>query len=109
MDGIKHYKHNGTILLHESTVAGEDTVSMMGIEAGLLLKGYYEVFENDGESLNVQLSPAGIAYKRLNSTDWRAARHRDEKELGSETTMTEDEYSALLEKRKNWRTLLNPT
>ena len=40
----------------------------------------------------------------LEESDWKKRRHQDEKELGIETTMTDEEYLAMLaesvEKRK---------
>lgn len=36
----------------------------------------------------------------LQSTDWKIARHREQKELGIETSMSDDDYQKLMEERQ---------
>ena len=42
----------------------------------------------------------------LNETDWQVLRHRDQKDLGLETSLTEQEYKELLQKRQEARSLI---
>ena len=42
---------------------------------------------------------------KLNSTDWKVLRHKDQLELGVDTSLTSEEYTELLTKRQEWRTL----
>ena len=43
------------------------------------------------------------ARKYLNNTDWLVIRHRDQLELNQETSLTQEEYIDLLEKRQQAR------
>jgi hypothetical protein len=105
MDGIKHYTHDNKVLIKEVAVSNENTISILGdsINDEYLKKGYYEVDDSTGESLNVNLSEKGLAVEGLKRTDWKITRHRDELELGKETTLSKEEYEKLLIKRQNWR------
>lgn len=43
----------------------------------------------------------------LNNTDWKVLRHADQKALGIATSLTDDEYKELLQKRQSARDTLN--
>ncbi|MBQ9246474.1 hypothetical protein IJ182_09435 [bacterium] len=47
------------------------------------------------------------ARKYLNNTDWLVIRHRDQIELNIETSLTQEEYIDLLEKRQQARERVN--
>jgi hypothetical protein len=48
-----------------------------------------------------------VARKRLEVTDWKVTRHRDEVEAGEETSITQDEYEALQVERRAIRAASN--
>ena len=43
----------------------------------------------------------------LNSTDWQVIRHKEQQDLGIETSLSEDEYLELITQRQERRTFLN--
>lgn len=43
----------------------------------------------------------------LNSTDWQVIRHKEQQDLGIETSLSEDEYFELITQRQERRTFLN--
>jgi hypothetical protein len=44
---------------------------------------------------------------KLDSTDWKVTRHRDQVELGLTTSLTDEEYLNLLQLRQKWRNATN--
>ncbi len=47
------------------------------------------------------------AEESLNSTDWKVTRHKEQQDLGIETSLTNEEYLELITQRQNWRNILN--
>ena len=43
----------------------------------------------------------------LNETDWKIIRHKEQQDLGIETSLSEDEYLNLIKERQNRRNILN--
>lgn len=43
----------------------------------------------------------------LNSTDWKILRHKEQEELGLETSLTKEEYINLIQERQTRRDFLN--
>lgn len=43
----------------------------------------------------------------LNNTDWQILRHKEEKELGIQTSLTEEVYLNLIQERQERRMILN--
>lgn len=43
----------------------------------------------------------------LNETDWKIIRHKEQQDLGIETSLTENEYLNLIKERQNRRNILN--
>lgn len=43
----------------------------------------------------------------LNSTDWQVIRHKEQQDLGIETSLSEDEYLELITQRQERRIFLN--
>lgn len=43
----------------------------------------------------------------LNSTDWQVIRHKEQQDLGIETSLSKDEYLELITQRQERRTRLN--
>ena len=43
----------------------------------------------------------------LNNTDWKVIRHREQLELGIETSLSAEEYLSLIIERQNKRSILN--
>lgn len=43
----------------------------------------------------------------LNDTDWKVIRHKEQKDLGAETSLTDDEYFELISQRQKRRNILN--
>ena len=75
----------------------------------------YELNENytivDGEIKEIKedvYSSELIDAKRgLKRTDWKVVRHLEEKNRGSGTTLTDEEYDALTQTRNQWREFIN--
>lgn len=65
----------------------------------------YKYIDNEVvyEPIVYQANPVQIARKNLDDTDWKVVRHRDQIELGIETSMTDEEYTELLVQRQAWR------
>lgn len=66
----------------------------------LFLNGKY-VSKN--KSLELQVTENHDARSYLVQTDWLVIRHRDQVDLGLETSLSDDEYRELLEKRQTAR------
>lgn len=64
---------------------------------------WVEVSQDSETATNQQIFNA---IEFLNNTDWLIIRHRDQVELGLETSLTEIEYKSLLEKRQAKRDLI---
>jgi len=68
-------------------------------------------FINGSWLLNADLLFAELdkseAEEFLQSTDWKVIRHKEQQDLGVETTLTQDEYLELITKRQEWRNILN--
>ena len=43
----------------------------------------------------------------LNNTDWKIIRHKEQLDLGIETTLSPEEYTSLLKERQQKRSILN--
>lgn len=54
-------------------------------------------------TLETQINTNAEARKYLKNTDWLVIRHRDQVDLALETSLTEDEYKEILEKRQEAR------
>ena len=69
------------------------------------------VFINGNWALNADLLFAELDKEEgeefLNSTDWKVIRHKEQQDLGIETTLTQEEYLELITQRQEWRNILN--
>lgn len=79
---------NKAVMIHES---GKLDIALLG-------KGFYVVTDN-----KIGFSNKYWAIDRLKRTDWKMVRHRDQKDLNIETTLTDEEYQELLTMRQTWR------
>lgn len=53
--------------------------------------------------LHTQKSTNWLCRDNLRATDWKVSRHRDQIDNGISTSLTEEEYQALLLQRQTWR------
>ena len=60
----------------------------------------------DAYSLFVELDKKE-AEQFLNSTDWKIIRHKEQQDLGIETSLSQDEYLNLIKERQERRNILN--
>tara|TARA_R110002051_G_scaffold88750_2_gene156496 strand:- start:29319 stop:29654 length:336 start_codon:yes stop_codon:yes gene_type:complete len=103
-----YYRHENNIIIEQCDKEYYDNNpdnALMTHEVGkldgkLLAKGYYIV--SPGHS-NINLSESYWALNKLDKTDWKVARHRDQLASSGITSLTSEEYQALLINRQAWR------
>lgn len=77
---------------------GEDTSDILGkkYENGTFV-------ENDEDPIVQELEKNRQRRLFLKNTDWKVMRHKDQLELGIETSLTDEEYKELLKERQKVR------
>lgn len=103
-----YYRHENNVIIEECSqdyYLDNPDKSLMTHQDGkldgkLLAKGYYIV--SPGHS-NINLSEEYWSLNKLNKTDWKMVRHRDQLALGIDTSLTDEEYQSLLTLRQEWR------
>ena len=61
---------------------------------------YVKTIEKSQEQINTE------ATQFLSDTDWKITRHKEQQDLGIETSLTEEEYQSLLQERQSVRNLV---
>jgi len=102
---MKFYKYKNDYLVAEVKTQSANCISLPDdiIDSELLKQQAYVINQNN----QISLSPEYFCKKNLAESDWKVTRHRDQQALGIETSLTEEEYQILLEKRQEWRNTIN--
>lgn len=93
---------NGQYLVVEKAEINDIQVSERPHENAEFIDGTWVL---DAEK-ELQEQTTKEAMEFLDSTDWKVLRHQDQLNLGIETSLSEDEYLELLEKRQEARGLV---
>ena len=83
----------------DSDVEGSIGLPEGYINDGIIRDSAYAVDENG----MVELSEKYLSKRNLNNTDWKVIRHRDQLAQGIDTSLSDEEYQALLTERQSWR------
>ena len=105
---LLYYRHENNVIIEQCDKEYYDNNpdnALMTHEVGkldgkLLAKGYYIV--SPGYS-NINFSEKYWSLAKLDKTDWKVTRHRDQLALGIETSLSDEEYQTLLTNRQTWR------
>ena len=107
---FKYYKHDGEKVIEQVQESEYDSSTCIRVhkdhdlDQHLLTDGYYIVYQREAmDSMGVGLSSKYFSKLHLNDTDWKVTRHRDQLALGITTSLTDEEYQALLTNRQSWR------
>jgi len=64
----------------------------------------FQVWDRDNSEIIDTPASLSVKYKwELESSDWKVLRHRDQVDAGVTTSLTDEEYQALLTQRQTWR------
>lgn len=94
---------NGEYLESEKLLFGDIQVSQRPSEHSILIDNEW-VINADSYFLELDKSEASDFLK---NTDWKILRHKEQQELGVETSLSEEEYLELIIERQERRNLLN--
>tara|TARA_R110000824_G_scaffold10990_5_gene47972 strand:- start:3809 stop:4150 length:342 start_codon:yes stop_codon:yes gene_type:complete len=107
---FKYYKHDGAKIVEQVQESEYDSSTCIKVhkdhdlDQQLISDGNYIVYQReDSDSMGVGLSSKYFSKLHLNNTDWKATRHRDQLASGVTTSLTDEEYQALLTSRQTWR------
>lgn len=105
LDGLKYYYYENGILIEVTDYCAQKGEKAFAVPEGFINEDYNkkQYYSIDEEKNAIILNEKGIAAQGLNKTDYKIARHRDQIEMEVATTMTDDEYKELLQKRQAWR------
>ena len=98
---LNYYKvTNGYI----SSVTSKEEEGAIGLPEGYI---NHDIIRDNAYKVNangiVELSEKYLCKRNLDATDWKMIRHRDQIALNIDTTLTDEEYQELLNKRQTWR------
>lgn len=94
---------NGDYLETEKLLFGDIEVEKRPHEKAVFLNGEW-VIDTDSYFAELDIKEA---QEFLNDTDWKVLRHREQTELGLETSLSQEEYLDLITERQNRRNILN--
>lgn len=94
---------NGQYIESEKLLFGDTLVPQKPHEKAEFINGNWTL---NADLLFVELNKKE-AEIFLNSTDWKVTRHKEQQDLGIETTLTNEEYLELITQRQKWRNILN--
>ena len=98
---MTYYKIKDGYLVGITNSIDENSISLPEgyVNEKILYDNAYSVDANG----MVSLSDKYLSKRNLDNTDWKMVRHRDQKDLNIETTLTDEKYQELLTKRQSWR------
>lgn len=90
---------NGDYLFTDNILLGDIQVQQKPHENAVFLNGTW-IIDVDSYFASLDFEEAK---ETLNSTDWQILRHKEQVDLGIETTLSEEEYLQLITKRQEAR------
>lgn len=94
---------NGQYIESEKLLFGDVVVPKRPHEKAEIINGNWAL---NADLLFAELDKAE-AEAFLKDSDWKVIRHKEQQDLGIETTLSQEEYLELITKRQQWRTILN--
>lgn len=94
---------NGEYLETENIIFGDIQVPQRPHEKAIFIDNSWVI---DADSYFSEIDKKE-AEEFLNNTDWKIIRHKEQQDLGIETTLSEEEYLSLIKNRQERRELLN--
>lgn len=94
---------NGEYLESEKLLFGDIQVPQKPHESAMFLNGEW-IIDTDSYFSKIEKEEA---QEFLNNTDWKISRHKEQLDLGIETSLTNDEYLKLISQRQERRAILN--
>lgn len=94
---------NGEYLETDTLLFNDVKVPQRPHENAIYMNGAW-IFDADSYLSKIEKEEA---QEFLNNTDWKITRHKEQQDLGIETSLTDDEYLELITQRQERRAVLN--